>query len=76
MKIRCKMKLIEISSVYWSTGKRLVFQPEYDATIPEDVRFQKATPSGRFEIFVDNAAALASYTLGDFYYFDSTPVTA
>lgn len=73
--IRSKFKLVEIHQLHWSqTARRLVFQAEYDEKIPEDQRFQKATPSGRFEMTVDNPSALGLFKLGDCYYFDASPV--
>lgn len=71
--VRCKMQLVAIKSFAWG-GKELTFQPNYDPTIPEDVRFQKASPSGQFNITVDNPAALEQFKMGEFYYFDATPV--
>jgi len=56
-----------------NAGKKLVFQPQYDTSIPEDQRFAQATPSGRFEMLVDNPAALAQLEIGQQYYFDITP---
>lgn len=56
-----------------NAGKRLVFAPQYDTTIPEDQRFAQATPSGRFEMTVDNPQALAQFEIGRQYYVDFTP---
>jgi hypothetical protein len=74
MTVRCKFTLTEIHGVNWSKGQRFVFQPIYDSSVPEDRRFCLTTPSGRFEIFVDNPAVQAAYKLGQAYYFDSTEV--
>ncbi len=54
-------------------GKRLVFSPKYDPAIPEDQRFATATPSGRFEMHVDNPAALVQFEIGQQYYIDFNP---
>jgi hypothetical protein len=75
MKIRCKMKLCDITSHAWGPGKTFVFRPEYDSSIPEDQRFMAATPSGELKIFVTNPAVMDSYKLGALYYFDSEPVS-
>lgn len=72
--VRCKFELSEIRSHAGYSAKTLVFAPRYDTSIPEDQRFYKATPSGRFEMLVDNPAALEEFKLGDSYYFDATPV--
>ncbi|MGE4190716.1 MAG: hypothetical protein AB7G12_12570 [Thermoanaerobaculia bacterium] len=77
MAVRCKMKLIEIHQSYYNRDSRtLVFHTEYDHSIPEDQRFQIATPTGRLEQHVDNPAALAQFELGKSYYFDAVPVEA
>lgn len=75
MTIRSKFKLVEVHSLYWSqTAKRLIFAAEYDETIPEDQRFQKATPTARIEMTVDNPSAIGAFTIGQCYYFDASPV--
>lgn len=72
--VRAKFQLQQITENYWNKNSRtLVFQPSYDTSIPEDQRFATATPSGRFEMQVDNPAALAQLTLGEYYYVDFTP---
>ena len=78
MSVRAKLKLIEITHHHWGSpqSRRLKFQAEYDNTIPEDQRFQKATPSGTAELMIDNPAALAQFELGQAYYVDFTPVPA
>lgn len=72
--VRCKFMLVEVRSHHWtSNAKTLVFSPQYDTSVPEDQRFAKATPSGRFEMQVDNPLALEQFELGKNYYFDATP---
>ncbi len=77
MTVRAKLKLQEIRESSWRKGgettKYLKFCTMYDTTIPEDQRFQKATPSGWCELQVDNPAALAQFELGADYYVDFTP---
>lgn len=77
--IRAKFQLQEIRQ-YMSYGsnnssqnKTLIFRPVYDEKIPEDIRFQKFTPSGQFEMQV-NGPALEFFKLGKYYYFDATEV--
>ncbi len=66
--------MTSITTNAWSaTSKNLKFSCVYDTSIPEDQRFQKATPSGSFEMLVDNPAALEQFELGAHYYFDITP---
>lgn len=74
MTVRAKFTLYEKHLMSWSsTAAKLVFCPQYDTSIPEDDRFAKATPSGRFEMTVDNPAALEQFELGKSYYVDFTP---
>jgi hypothetical protein len=69
--VRAKFQLVEIRDNYYnSSGKTLVFIPNYDSSIDEDIRFAKATPSGTFQMYCDNTSALAQFELGKHYYFD------
>jgi hypothetical protein len=72
--VRAKFMLVEVTENHWNrNSKQLVFSPQYDTSIPEDQRFAQATPAGRFEMQVDNPAALAQLEIGKQYYFDITP---
>jgi hypothetical protein len=74
MSVRAKFVLHSITNHHWSAGsKTLHFSAQYDTTIPEDQRFQEATPSGSFEMLCNNPAALAQFELGKAYYFDVSP---
>lgn len=74
MSVRCKMQLLEMTSVAWSpTAKIIKFQTQYDPSIPEDLRFTKATPNGQITMTVDNPAALEQLALGGNFYVDFTP---
>lgn len=76
--VKAKFQLQEIRQ-YMSYGnvinqnKTLIFRPVYDERIPEDIRFQKFTPSGQFEMQV-NGPALEFFKLGKYYYFDASEV--
>mgnify|MGYP003396251839 CR=1 FL=1 len=70
--VRAKLVLQEITDCSWG-GKRIKFQTQYDSSIPEDQRFQKATPTGSAEFQIDNPAALEQFKLGETYYVDFTP---
>lgn len=72
MSVRAKLTLSAIEHSSWG-GKTLKFSAQYDQTIPEDQRFQKATPSAHAEFQIDNPAALEQFNLGDAYYVDFTP---
>ena len=72
MTVRAKLVLSAVTERTY--GKTLRFDAQYDNTIPEDQRFQKATPSGFCELSIDNPAALEQFKLGDAYYVDFSPV--
>lgn len=69
MTVRAKLHLKSMTTHEWG-GKTLRFETRYDDTIPEDLRFQKATPSGHVELQIDNPAALEQFALGEDYYVD------
>ena len=54
-------------------GSQAVFRCEYDAELPEDQKFCKATPSGDARFTIDNPGAIAQLVVGGAYYFDITP---
>jgi len=75
--VRAKFKVSEIRQHAWHpTARTVVLEPQYDATIPEDRRYAQATPTGRFEMFVDNPAALAQLPIGQMFYIDISPAAA
>lgn len=79
MNVRAKFKVTEIVNRQFSPGysqKTIVLQPEYDQKIAEDVSFQKATPTGRMEMQIDNPDAIAAMPVGAKFYVDFTPVSA
>lgn len=73
MSVRAKLQHVAVTESYGG-GKTVKFEPRYDDTIPEDRRFQKATPWGSFEMHIDNPAALEQFKLGRFYYVDFSAV--
>ncbi|CAK0236000.1 Uncharacterised protein [Burkholderia pseudomallei] len=75
MSVRCKMRLNAVIGQTWG-GVKACFNCEYDNDIPEDQRFQKATPSGMLELQIDNPAAIEQLVIGKAYYFDMTPAAA
>ena len=54
--------------------RTVVLEPRYDQTIPENVRFLIATPSGKMEMRIDNPKALAEMIPGRAFYVDFTEV--
>ena len=75
LKIRCKFQLVEVTE-FVHGGRKYKFAPQYDTSIPEDQRFAKASPSGEFTIYVDNPEVHKEWKVGQYYYFDATPVIA
>jgi hypothetical protein len=69
--IRAKFEVIDLLGEDKST---VVLEPRYDETLPEDQRFCDATPWGRFEMFVNNPAALEQLQIGRKFYLDLIPV--
>lgn len=72
MSIRAKMRLSSVVGQQWG-GAQAIFNCEYDTAIPEDQKFQLATPSGMAQFSIDNPAAVAQLVIGKTYYFDITP---
>ncbi|MFJ6729979.1 hypothetical protein ACIQPQ_34280 [Streptomyces sp. NPDC091281] len=48
------------------------FHAVYDQSVPEDLRYAQATPSGELRLAVDNPAVV--FEPGKQYYLDFTPV--
>lgn len=71
MPVRAKLVVTEITQLQY--GKRIRFAAQYDSSIPEDQRFQKATPSGFAEFQIDNEGASDQFAIGKPYYVDFTP---
>lgn len=77
MNVRAKFRLTKIAELYWDkTAKELTFNAEYDDTIPDDMRFYKATPNGQFVMTCNNPVVLEELQLGQQYYFDMSPAFA
>ena len=75
--VRAKFKVSEIVERHFNptySQKTIVLTPEYDQKIAEDVSFQKATPTGRMEMQIDNPAAIERMPIGKVFYVDFTPV--
>ena len=72
MSVRAKLQLVSVTDHYWG-AKILKFQAQYDTSIPEDQRFQQATPNASAEFQIDNPAALEQFKIGEHYYVDFVP---
>lgn len=73
MTIRAKMTLEGVYASTWG-GAKAIFRAVYDPKLPEDLRFQKATPTAMAEFMIDNPAAASQLVIGKAYYFDITAV--
>lgn len=77
MTVRAKLRLTKVTDSKWGPSypavRTLRFEAQYDSSIPEDQRFQQATPSGHCELQIDNPAALAQFEHGKAYYVDFSP---
>lgn len=83
MSVRAKFKVTSIKSFDYSEiskeivltpQKEIVLTPQYDESIPEDRRFNAATPSGEFRMTVNNPVAIEQLQLGKTFYIDLTEV--
>ena len=72
MTVRCKLRCNSVRFFNQdNTGSReYTFGAVYDMSIPEDRRFQRATPYAEFKIMVDNPAVYDRFEVGRDYYFD------
>jgi len=71
--VRAKFKVVGIEEHY-PGSRKVTLATQYDASIPEDVAFNKATPSGRIEMQIDNPPAIEALALGKAFYVDFTEV--
>lgn len=71
-KFRCQS--VESFSAAPEGQRAYRFTAEYDASLPEDRRYARYTPSGELRIVVTNPAV--SFELGASYYLDITPASA
>jgi hypothetical protein len=73
MAVRAKFRCTEIKLMYGTTIK-YTFTPQYQPDVPEDQKYEKATPQGELWMVVDNPAA--TFELGQDYYLDLVAVPA
>lgn len=67
--IRAKMRLEAIVPNTYG-GSQAIFRAEYDNSIEEDRKFQKATPNADARFSIDNPSAIEQLVVGGTYYFD------
>jgi hypothetical protein len=74
--VRAKFTVVaHTQNVYDKEARNIRLEPVYDMSIPEDVRYSKATPSGHMELYVSNPTAIEQMALGTVFYVDFTPVS-
>lgn len=71
--IRAKFEVTSIERFSWGDQVLIKLQPRYDESIPEDRRFEEATPSGNLDMHVSNPAAIEVFKLGKTFYLDFVP---
>lgn len=71
MSIRTKFTVTQVTH-YESGGATITLEPRYSKDIPEDQRFNTATPSGKFEMYVNNPAVVERMRPGKVFYADFT----
>lgn len=69
--VRAKFYVHEVTE-YQGGGKKVVLNAMYDDGLPENKRFNKASPSGTLEVWIDNPPAAAKFTPGKRFYLDFT----
>ena len=69
----CKFTCTGVTAHSWP-GNTVKLQAEYDPNIPEDQRFQKATPSGSLEMSINNPTLEGFFEPGKKYYIEVRPV--
>lgn len=79
MAVRAKLRVNSINEERWGSGEGnvnrfVIFGGVYDTSIPEDQRFQQATPYAEAKFKIDNPAAIEQFKPGESYYVDFTPV--
>jgi hypothetical protein len=72
--VRAKFRVTEKQLNCWTNGATLKLEAQYDETIPEDQRFQDATPSAEMTVLITNPRALEALELGKYFYVDFTPI--
>ena len=72
--VRAKLRVSSVAIHEFSPHARTVeFTAEYDQSVPEEQRFQKATPSASAKMVIDNPAIVDFFTPGKKFYVDFTP---
>jgi hypothetical protein len=71
MNARCKFKCLSVKDFGFET-KEVEFMADYDKTIPEDITFNTATPSGKLIVSIKNPNVV--FIPQKSYYIDITSI--
>lgn len=74
MTVRAKFVVSSITDQGDTSPKIVKLAAQYDMSIPEDRRFQHATPWGEISLHIDNPVAVEQLKIGKAYYIDMTSV--
>ncbi|TIX92512.1 MAG: hypothetical protein E5V24_13520 [Mesorhizobium sp.] len=74
MSVRAKFRCNAVTD-FGNGSKKVELSPVYQGSKPDDENtgFNKATPSGRLEMQIDNPKASVQFEPGQSYYLDFTP---
>lgn len=73
--VRAKFEVTAITKFSgYGDSCEITLEPRYDQSIPEDQQFNKATPTGKLTMWVNNPAAIEELKLGRKFYLDFNPV--
>jgi hypothetical protein len=72
MTVRSKMKFVSRKKHAESDAETIEFSAVCDDGTPENQKFARYTPNGRFEMYCNNPEVLSKLELGKSYYFDIT----
>lgn len=66
--VRAKFHVTKVARFADTSDVEVTLHPLYDNSIPEDVRFSQATPSGEIRLYLTNPAAIEQLIPGKFFY--------
>lgn len=74
--VRAKFRVTQVIETQLTptySQKKIVLEAQYDQKVADDLSFQKATPTGRMEMQIDNPAAIEAMPIGKVFYVDFIP---
>ena len=70
--VRAKLRLSEVTD-YGGSSRKYTFNAVTDDKTPENQKFAKYTPTGKFEMMCNNPEVFPQLEAGKEYYFDISP---